>query len=594
MLKYFKIWCFLSILLGFMVMGFRPENKALALSETYKENLTKFQKTANLLQQTAKKGSSHEIKNLFINLRTDYKTLECIVEYYYPKTAAKLNGPPLPESEPSEPEVIIYPTGLQVLEAYVYDDLTDDNRELILTEISNIKTAIEYLILNAESLKFKDEEVFEALKLQLFRIATKGLAGFDSPLANTAISEIRTNLEAIHSLMLNYPYNDEVTVKIKAAIGFINTTTLDFNEFNRAVFLTVYLNPLAETFEAYQKQNHIADVTEQRLTDYRKWNLFAKNIFQADYLAPEDNKNADTLQIALGKMLFYETALSSNGKRSCASCHHPDKAFTDALALNQSLDGETVLARNTPTLLHAGLNPVQFYDSRVAFLEDQIHDVVSNRTEMDGNLETISLRLKEKNHYLSAFKKAYGAKPSPSFIKKALASYVRSLVFLNSSFDHYMQGEKEALNTQELAGFNLFMGKGKCGSCHFLPLFSGTVPPLFEKMESEVLGVPANTDTINAKIDADLGKYNLYKIPHQKHAFKTPSLRNIALTAPYMHNGVYQTLDEVVDFYNKGGGAGLGIILENQTLSPDKLQLSETEKKQLIAFLNALTDKAVY
>ncbi|WP_026903178.1 cytochrome-c peroxidase [Pedobacter glucosidilyticus] len=157
-----------------------------------------------------------------------------------------------------------------------------------------------------------------------------------------------------------------------------------------------------------------------------------------------------------------------------------------------------------------------------------------------------------------------------------------------------MQGEKDALNTQELAGFNLFMGKGKCGSCHFLPLFSGAVPPLFEKMESEVLGVPANTDTINAKIDADLGKYNLYKIPHQKHAFKTPSLRNIALTAPYMHNGVYQTLDEVIDFYNKGGGAGLGIILENQTLSPDKLQLSETEKKQLIAFLNALTDKAVY
>ncbi len=594
MLKYFKIWCLLSVLLGLMVMSFRPENKTLHLSEIYKENLTKFQKTANLLQQTAKEGNNHEMKNLFISLRADYKTLEYLIEYYYPKTASKLNGPPLPESEPSEPEVIIYPTGLQVLEAYVYDDLTHENRELILAEISNIQTAIEYLILSAGSLKFKDEEVFEAIKLQLFRIATKGLAGFDSPLANTAISEIKINLEAIHTLMLNYPYNDEVITKIKAAIGFINTTTLDFNEFNRAVFLTVYLNPLAETFEAYQKQNHIADVTEQRLTDYRKWNLFAKNIFHADFLAPEDNKNADTLQIALGKMLFHETALSSNGKRSCASCHHPDKAFTDALTLNQSLDGETVLARNTPTLLHAGLNPVQFYDSRVAFLEDQIHDVVSNPTEMDGNLETISLRLKGKNHYLNAFKKAYGAKPSPSFIKKALASYVRSLVFLDSSFDHYMQGEKEALNTQELAGFNLFMGKGKCGSCHFLPLFSGVVPPLFEKMESEVLGVPADTDTINAKIDADLGKYNLYKIPHQKHAFKTPSLRNIALTAPYMHNGVYQTLDEVIDFYNKGGGAGLGIILENQTLSPDKLQLSEIEKKQLIAFLNTLTDKAFY
>ncbi len=153
-----------------------------------------------------------------------------------------------------------------------------------------------------------------------------------------------------------------------------------------------------------------------------------------------------------------------------------------------------------------------------------------------------------------------------------------------------MRGDNNAMSKNDIKGFNVFMGKGKCGTCHFMPLFNGTVPPLFDKMESEVLGVPATTDTINPKLDADSGKYVLYGIPHHLYSFKTTTVRNVELTAPYMHNGVYKTLEEVIDFYNKGGGAGLGFEIEHQTLPPDPLGLTEEDKANLILFLKSLTD----
>ena len=145
----------------------------------------------------------------------------------------------------------------------------------------------------------------------------------------------------------------------------------------------------------------------------------------------------------------------------------------------------------------------------------------------------------------------------------------------------------ESFSEDEEAGFNLFAGKAKCATCHFIPLTNGTVPPSFMKSESEVLGVPNK----NKKLDADLGKFELTKAEIHRHSFKTPTIRNIALTAPYMHNGVFKNLEEVVDFYNDGGGKGLGFNLPNQTLPEDKLNLTSLEKQQLIAFMRTLTDQ---
>jgi cytochrome c peroxidase len=309
--------------------------------------------------------------------------------------------------------------------------------------------------------------------------------------------------------------------------------------------------------------------------------------------SPNEEANANPQKISLGEKLFYDTILSGNMQRSCATCHQPGKAFTDGLSKSIALNNTGRTARNAPTLWNAAFQPKQFYDSRAVFMEVQVFDVLHNAKEMGSSLQLVVQRIKKDSNYINLFNKAYAYSNEPlnrDNVTNAIASYLRSLISLNSQFDRYMNGDKELLNDEEKKGFNLFMGKAKCATCHFVPFFNGVAPPYFSESESEVLGVPATKDTLHPVLDKDEGKYNLYQISILKHAFKTPTLRNIALTAPYMHNGVYETLEEVIDFYNKGGGAGLGIGPANQTLPKNPLNLTNAEKKELIAFLHSLTD----
>jgi len=227
---------------------------------------------------------------------------------------------------------------------------------------------------------------------------------------------------------------------------------------------------------------------------------------------------------------------------------------------------------------------------RALTLEDQVSDVIGNKIEMGGSLPEVVKRLQKNRAYRKLFSAAFpenGKNPiDSSEVKNALASYVRSLTGFNSRFDEYMRGNKRALKPAEVNGFNLFMGKAKCGTCHYLPLFNGMVPPKYVVSDAEVIGVPASPgDTI---IDPDLGWYNIIGIASYKHAFKTPTLRNSSKTAPYMHNGVYKTLEEVMRFYNDGGGAGVGISISNQTLPADSLHLNEKEIDNIISFIKSL------
>ena len=171
-----------------------------------------------------------------------------------------------------------------------------------------------------------------------------------------------------------------------------------------------------------------------------------------------------------------------------------------------------------------------------------------------------------------------------------MAAYVRSLRALNSRFDRAIRGDTALITLSERRGFNLFMGKAACGTCHFAPLFGGTMPPAYVESEPEVIGVPATPKAKEAVVDEDLGVFAVDRAPLHRHAFKTPSVRNVGLTAPYMHNGVYRTLEEVIDFYDAGGGNGVGMRLPNQTLSAKPLHLTDGEKQDLVAFLASLTD----
>ena len=171
-----------------------------------------------------------------------------------------------------------------------------------------------------------------------------------------------------------------------------------------------------------------------------------------------------------------------------------------------------------------------------------------------------------------------------------------SLAQFDSPFDQWVQQKETAIPTAVRQGVNLFMGKAQCGTCHFPPTFSGLVPPHYQESESEVLGILTNENFEEPILDDDLGRKNNGIIKDHfdffERSFKTVSIRNVALTAPYMHNGSIQSLEKVIEFYDLGGGGGMGLSVAHQTLPVEALELSAEEKQALVAFMKALTDAA--
>ncbi|NJN33865.1 MAG: hypothetical protein HC817_06075 [Saprospiraceae bacterium] len=297
-------------------------------------------------------------------------------------------------------------------------------------------------------------------------------------------------------------------------------------------------------------------------------------------------------RVALGKVLFFDPLLSVNGKRACASCHNTDKAFAENRPKSLDLEGKPV-ARNAPSLIYAALATTQFWDGHAKDVENQMAHVASNPREMGNTLEELPARFSKSDEYAAMFAKAFpNEKDAISVInmEKAMGAYLRSLVTFDSDFDRYMRGETATIDASVQRGFNLFMGKAKCGTCHFAPIFNGTVPPQYLDTEFEVIGVPNEKN----ELDSDVGKLSMNRLEKFRHSFKTVTVRNVALTAPYMHNGVYKSLYEVVDFYNKGGGKGMGFDVPNQTLPFDKLNLKESEMLDIVHFMESLTDKTIH
>ncbi|UOQ52488.1 cytochrome c peroxidase [Hymenobacter cellulosivorans] len=548
--------------------------------------LTRFQEVAYSADTTA-------LRRQFAACRAEYKQLEFAVEYYYPHAAQRLNGANLPETEAGDPDEVIPPTGFQVLEEYVFAASPDDraNRDLVHQEIDNMLYQVRHLEQQVPMLAFTDAEVFDALRLNLYRLASKGISGFDSPAAHASLPEAAVTLQATRQVLAMFSVPPALLTQLARCEAAVTAPGLTFNQFDRARFLVRCFNPALTALQQAQHQLKVPYVAARRAVRPEAVSYFAADAFDPAYFAPTDAAAPTPAVLALGEALFREPLLSGRGGRSCSSCHVASRAYTDGLRVNRSLQAGAELPRNTPTLFNAGLQTEQFADGRVHFLEDQVHAVVSNKAEMGGQLSETPALLRKKPTYQKLFAQAFATDKQPISepnIRRAVAAYVRSLVRLNSRFDQYMRGDTAVLNSQEVLGFNLFMGKAQCGTCHYMPLFNGSVPPLYDKTESEVLGVPATATA--AALDADQGKFLLYGIAHQKHAFKTPTMRNVALTPPYMHNGAYQTLEQVLDFYNRGGGQGLGLDVPTQTLAADPLGLTDAEQQAVIAFLKALND----
>ena len=528
------------------------------------------------------------IRENFMALRYRYKTLEAGIEYFMPGTAKGINGAPLPEVE-LEGNTEMPPTGLQVMEPYIfplYDTLT---RQQLLLEAGGLRS----MLLRAKQIwavqKTTAAQWYDAIYYQMIRIAAMGITGFDTPGSQTGIVEAFIAMQCLGddlALLLHNQQDNDLIAAIINAENYLQQHH-DFEKFDRAVFLKQYWQPAFAKLVPI-RESHLPSTARLAMNKQSK-TLFGNDVFNLSFFSPDTLGTSEPLAL-LGEKLFYDNRLSRDGKFSCASCHAPDKYFSDNKALSDNIHG-TPLSRNTPTLMNTALQTNFFWDMRAQNLELQAKAVVDNQFEMHGSLKEVCKLLQQDNTLQQEVNKVFGTTDAISelHVMRALAAYQRTLIGYNSKFDAYMNGDEQSVSDDAIAGFNLFMGKAKCATCHFMPTFGGLVPPYFNKMESEVLGTPSTTR--NNILDNDEGRGELYPAESYKHAFKTPSIRNIAATYPYMHNGVYSTLEEVVDFYNKGGGEGLGYVVPNQTLPFDSLKLTALEQKQIVAFMQSLTDK---
>lgn len=585
----FRIILLFSILGVFIYCSANPEKPAaLKIKEQLVTDFIELESATKSLADLAENAQEADLKKAFLHARNSYKKVEWFTEYYAPGTSRYINGAPLPEIEVEETKSF-EPAGLQVIEEKLYP-FEEENRKELIRETGVLLSKIKHAHSILDEIQFSEAHVIDACKLQIFRIITLGISGFDTPLSKTALSEAKTSLNAIFQTLNFIGNNGKIEALIKDAGRYLDQNS-DFETFNRMAFIVQFINPLTRELKYWEKDLKIEPLKTELAIYNKAETLFDKNIFNPDFFADNSEAKYSKEKVELGRELFTDVVLSGNS-RTCNSCHKPELAFTDGLEKSAAIIPGTFVKRNAPTLLYAGLQQAQFYDMRSPSLENQAMDVIANKDEMHASVEDAAARMNNADSYIKKFAKAFPSMEKeikPRYIMIALASYVRSLSPFNSRFDKYMRGEKEQMNAEEIKGFNIFMGKAKCGTCHFMPVFNGTAPPMFINTEAEVLGVPMKPNSNG--IDTDSGRYIHNKMDELKFSFKTPTVRNITKTAPYMHNGAYQTLEQVMEFYNEGGGAGLNIELENQTLSPDKLNLSEAEQKAVIAFLATLADR---
>jgi cytochrome c peroxidase len=559
-------------------------------------------------------------------LRDAWKDVEFLAEHIDPGSSSRLNPPPLPRVFMDLPAAltVLNPEGLQVLLeiAHASEPISFDSlrglAERVRQAAHELADQSERYLPGRSGTALEDRQVFEAMKAQVVRVMTLGITGFDAPATERALPESRRSLVAIKPAIAAYRKQlGQVDMRLAKRL---NQTldravralgTRDFDNFDRVVFIREYGNPLLAALDDAQLQLNIAALSDLAPMFKGPVNPSARNLFAADFLDPhyhsrDVGEQSNAKMIELGRQLFFDPRISGTGAQSCASCHHPDKAFTDGLprsvafftTIPHATTGQT---RNTPGLSYVAFQSAQFWDMRAETLERQIPHVINGPAEFGTDFLTVIERLRGQAEYPSRFADAFEVDVESSIavgtVTKALAQYMRSLARWDSPFDKFMRGESESLDPAAIRGFNLFAGKALCATCHFAPAFNGTIPPRYLETESEVLGVPHRFPVAPGErlaLDSDLGRLPIHFAAPFRKAFKTPTVRNVALTAPYMHNGSMATLEDVMDFYNAGGGEGLGLTVPNQTLPSDSLGLTRGEMDDIVAFMKALTDTTGY
>lgn len=588
-----KAYTFCMCLLLLSTLGCEKEEKITTISSTNKKIKTFYTSELNscitLLDSISILKKIEDNISLYIKARKHFKKIEPILASIDKNNYKSLNAPNIlqVQEEDLTDIKIRNPFGFQVIEELLHESKIDTlqlQRTLLITS-SRLK-----LIKKNAFINLKDYHIIWLVRDQIIRIATTGITGFDSPILGTSLLESQYTYKTLITL-IDF-FQDKFTSKevyatlIASFQNAIKVLDHDFDSFDRYTFIKEHTDKQLKLLIETQEDWKVTFPFEMAISN-NATALFSPNAINVFYFTDHKSDTTHLKQKELfGKELFNDKTLSKNYTMACASCHIKDLAFTDG---KKTFNSRQV--RNSPTLTYAAYQQSFFMDASTGSLEGQIVGVADNHNEFNLPMDSIVNRVKKNPKYKLLLASLYGSKKLDFNIRHAIASYIRKLSPFNSKFDNNINKKENTLTNQEKKGFNLFMGKAVCATCHFPPVFNGTVPPNFMDTELELIGVPEKNDTINAVISTDPGRYNIFHTKERKGFFKTPTVRNIAKTAPYMHNGVYKNLEAVLDFYNRGGGKGIGIYEDYQTLPFDELNLTKEEQNMIIAFMKTLTDQ---
>ena len=560
------------------------------------------------------KISSSEIKLIKIDIaqtRLLLKSVDFWLRYLEPLAYKKINSP-LPvewETEVFEKHEKPYKrigAGLTLAELYLDEEQINKDTLLHLIKESNEATSV-YLQDSITNKIKSHDHFFLCNRLFLLNLASIYTTGFECPDTTNIIPELRFMLAQTKELytfynqsFVNNSLNDKYLKLFDATIQFVNQSSENYSHFNHFEFIRDYINPL---FILNQEFIINYSVYSSSNLDYalnkKSTSIFDKNLYNGQntkgiFLRVNDPSTLEQIH-DLGKKLFFDPILSGNNEISCATCHKPTEYFTDTTVTTAlQFNKKDVLSRNTPSLINVQFNHLSMLDGKFYTLQHQGKAVITNPIEMGSTEIDVLKKVLNNPEYNKRFKKLL--KYTPQEKEVTMVHLVSAISFFYGKFGNSYAPFDDAMNNKStvskdvIQGFNLFMSKAQCATCHFVPQFNGVKPP-FIGSEFEVIGTPQ--DIQYKALSPDKGRYEINPAIETMNAFRTGSLRNIEHTKPYMHNGVFKTLDEVIEFYNGGGGAGRGLKVDNQTLSSDSLRLNLNEKQNLIQFMKALTEKIV-
>jgi cytochrome c peroxidase len=616
MKKKFTITLIVTVIACFSI-SFKNSSNTIAYTDTYFTGIEHLQNSIDTLLITVEnseldKDGVEKIKQQIQLTRNQLKVSDFWLRYLEPLAYKKINAPLPVEWETEVFEKFEKPykrEGAGLTLAALYLEEENINKEELANLLRSSVKAIEPFTADSITANLKTHHhFFLCNRLFLLNLAAIYTTGFECPNTDEIIPELRLMLSGVYNIYNSYNSSfpgqqllPEYLDLYRRSITFVNAQPSEHTKFDHFSFIKDYVNPL---FVLNQKMIARYKVSSKSMLDY-SLSKTATSIFDKDFYYGQNFKGIfhrvrDEQALAtldkIGKMLFYDPILSGNNKRSCVSCHKPTEYFTDTTrATSFQLDHTNFLPRNAPSLINAQYNHLIMLDGKHISLQDQTKDVITNHIELGCDEKEMLKKVLSCNEYKTAFKELLKYTPTEKeitfeHIASAITFYYGKYGKFYAPFDEAMNQQK-TLDASVIKGFNLFMGKAQCATCHFAPQFNGVKPPYIGS-EFEVIGVPQ--DTSFKKLSPDKGRHGVHPADEMLNAFRTGTVRNAEYTKPYMHNGIFTTMEQVVDFYDAGGGVGRGLKVPNQTLASDSLKLTQTEKRDLIAFMKSLNETITF